>query len=122
MPPSAMRRLLPLLVLLLSPAARAQTWEPIHANLGISGAIGTDYLVNVTSFDGTYLYAVVVHATQVRVRLFRSADQGTTWTELPAYAAAGGGTAQTMISLGGRLYALQSNGGAMLYSDNQGQT
>ncbi|HYE59179.1 MAG TPA: T9SS type A sorting domain-containing protein [Rhodothermales bacterium] len=118
-----MRRLLPLLVALLTvPASKAQQWEAIHANLGITGTVGTDYLINVTSYDGTYLYANVVHASQVRVRLFRSADQGSTWTELPAYAAAGGGTAQLMTTLNGRLYAPQSNGGAMLYSDNQGQT
>ncbi len=118
-----MRRFLPLLaVLLLAPAGRAQTWEPIHPNLGLSGTSGTDYVVNVTGFDGTYLYATVLHTAERRYRMFRSSTQGSTWTELTAYAAAGGAGAQTIVGAGGRVYVPQSNAGVLFYSDDQGQT
>jgi hypothetical protein len=119
-----MRRcfLLFVLVFLAVPASRAQQWEAIHSGFGISGTAGTDYAVNMTGFDGTYLYANVWHVAERRLRLFRSPDQGTTWQERPDYAAAGGSNLQALTARGGRLYAIHQSGGAVLYSDDQGTT
>ena len=106
-----------LLVTCLAPGAYAQ-WERIDAGFGLD----SDYTTNLTVFDGTYLYATVATGSLV---LFRSSDDGATWTQqtgFPAYP----GAANFFVDLDGRLAlgALRGDATAAIFafSDDQGVT
>lgn len=97
-------------------------WERIDGNLGLLGT----YQPSLAAADATYLYQLVIVGSLPEIHLYRSSDDGTTWSRMSAFPPATIAPRYFRVLANGRLVAGSPDNAmtsaVMLFSDDQGMS